>query len=219
MRTLVLAVGALLVAVVTLVGGPRPALACSCALVPLEEYADEVTVAFTGTQIDRTELGGRIDAGALLTFEVDRVYHGDVGPTVTARTAADSAACGVDYGGQGTVSLVAFGSADEPSVNLCGSSVTEDDLSLVFGEAAEPDPDIVDPLADAPPAVPDQDLPIDGGDLDGGSAAPVGDGDGDAGGVPWAVILGVVAAVAALLGLFFAGTVRLGGGEDGNTPS
>lgn len=187
MRLLVLGLTALLVALLTATLAPRPAAACSCASAPLDDYADEVPVAFTGTQVDRVELGGQIGGEVLLTFEVDQVYTGPVGSTLTARTAADSAACGVDFGGQGQVALAAFGSVDEPSLGLCGSLVSEGDLEAVFGVGADPDPEVIDVLAD------------DGTD----------DGGADGGGLPWAAVLAAVVAVAAVVGLYFAGTVRL----------
>ncbi|MEL7156023.1 MAG: hypothetical protein AAFN30_05425, partial [Actinomycetota bacterium] len=92
------------------------------------------------------------------------------------------------------VAVVAFGPPEEPSVDLCGSPVSEADLEVVFGPGADPDPAVVD--AAAP-------------EVDGGPGVDNGD-DGGGGGVPWLPVLGLVVAALAVAGLFLAGTVRLG---------
>jgi len=133
-----LLVSALLAGVMLLVGA-APALACSCSGAPLADYADEVTLAFSGTQVDRDVEDQVRENGAVLTFEVDQVFRGDVGSRIEVRTNAQGSACGLDLAGAGTTGLVTFDSDEFAEVHLCGSSVAIADLEAVFGPGAAAD--------------------------------------------------------------------------------
>jgi hypothetical protein len=82
-------------------GGPRPAVACSCPLLPPDEYASRATVFFTGvvTSVSGIPLGlvCRSDSPVAATFEVETVYKGDVPRTITVRTVVSGASCGYTF--------------------------------------------------------------------------------------------------------------------------
>ena len=126
---------------------PRTAHACSCVDRPLSEYADDVVVAFAGSQIERIlpEPGpdgvwSSMDP-VTLVFEVERVYKGRAGSQIALRTNRSGASCGVDFGRRGGTGVVAFDIAEGLySVGLCGSPVTIAELEEVFGDGYPPDP-------------------------------------------------------------------------------
>ncbi len=124
------------VVISTLAATPRTAHACSCGQLELSAYADEVAVAFVGRQVSREARSQT----ARMVFEVDRVYKGDVGPLVEARSASYDAACGVDFAGQPSAGVAAF-ERDEGtlSVDLCSSIVTSQELEEAFGTGYPPD--------------------------------------------------------------------------------
>ena len=71
-------------------------------------------MAFAGRQIARIEPNDPSYHSALsrsewitLIFEVERVFKGQAGPLLAARTAYGGGDCGVDYGDMGTVGIVA----------------------------------------------------------------------------------------------------------------
>ncbi len=79
--------GSLLVALVVVAGvltHPRPAAACTVIARPLAEYSEEVDVAFFGRVIERRglEKDGDLTYIEEVTFEVYRVYKGEVGPHI-----------------------------------------------------------------------------------------------------------------------------------------
>ena len=118
--------------------GPRPAAACSCQDSTLAEYADEVALAFTGEQTARVVLDEMEDNGAVLTFEVDQVFKGDVGETISVRTHAQGSACGMDFSGAAGSGVAVFTWRDQLSVSLCGSAVSVEELESVFGDGVPP---------------------------------------------------------------------------------
>ena len=76
------------IALVGIAATPRPAHACSCIHRELSEYADDITVAFVGRQLERVVHDQFDDNGAALLFRVDRVYKGEAGPLIEVRTHA-----------------------------------------------------------------------------------------------------------------------------------
>ena len=133
------------------VASSRTAHACSCILRELPEYADGVSVAFAGHQLERVVQDYVGDNGAALLFRVDRVYKGEVGPLIEVRTHAQGEpACGIDVGGQGTVGVVAHQWRGDLSVSLCGSIVAIDELEEVFGVGDPPDESIRLPVSPDP---------------------------------------------------------------------
>lgn len=143
-----------LVAVVTagpVVAYPGTAHACSCMLRELSEYADGVSAAFVGHQMELVVQDHVEDNGAALLFRVDRVYKGEAGPLIELRTHAQGEpACGIDAGDQGTVGVVASHWRGDLSVNLCGSIVAIDELEEVFGKGYPPDESIRLPVLPDP---------------------------------------------------------------------
>lgn len=122
----------------------RTVLACSCVNVPLSEYADEVDIAFSGSQIERIvsqpEGSTRSSADPVtLIFRVNRMYKGRAGPLVEVHTVRDEISCGVDFAGRGITGVAAFSRGGEFGVGLCGSPVTISELQQVFGEGYPPD--------------------------------------------------------------------------------
>lgn len=128
-----------MVAVVMVVATAGTAHACSCVERELADYADDISVAFAGSQVERTVHSQVQDNGVALLFSVDRVYKGEVGPFIEVRTHAQDSACGIDMGGRGTVGVVAGEWRGDLNVNLCGSIVTVDSLESVFGDGYPPD--------------------------------------------------------------------------------
>jgi hypothetical protein len=77
------------------------------------------------------------------TFEVARVWKGDIGKKVTITTASNGAACGYgfDTKGEATYMVYCFGKADALQTNLCTRTRTlsgaQEDLKEL-GEGAPP---------------------------------------------------------------------------------
>ena len=133
---------AAMVVAVTVVATANTAHACSCVERELAEYADDISVAFSGSQLDRTVHSEVGDNGVALVFDVDRVYKGEAGPLIEVRTHAQGSACGIDMDGRGTVGVVAHEWKGDLSVHLCGSVVPVGELQDVFGEGYPPDESI-----------------------------------------------------------------------------
>lgn len=133
---------AALVVAVTVVATAGTAHACSCVERELAEYADDISVAFAGSQLERTVHSQVEDNGAALVFRVDRVYKGEAGPLIEVRTHAQGPACGIDMEGRGTVGVAAQEWRGDLNVHLCGSVVTASELQDVFGEGYPPDESI-----------------------------------------------------------------------------
>ena len=130
------------IALIGLAATPRAAHACSCIDRELSEYADDITVAFVGRQLERVVHDWVDDNGTALLFRVDQVYKGDAGPLIEVRTHAQGPACGMDLGGMGAVGIAARTWRGDLSVNLCNSMVTAAELQDVFGEGHPPDDSI-----------------------------------------------------------------------------
>lgn len=137
-----ISVSILLASIITLAlltAVPRSAHGCSCSEMysPLSEYVDQVDVAFSGHQVDR----GDDWELTVLTFEVDRVYKGEVGPRVELYTSLNSS-CGIDFGPAGYTGVAAFAAGPESTelwVHWCGSHVSIEELEEVFGAGYSPD--------------------------------------------------------------------------------
>jgi hypothetical protein len=127
-----------------LVALPAPAHACSCAEFVLDDAASEIGLAFVGTQTDYEVDDEFADDGAVLTFDVERVYVGEATETTVVNTPAQSSACGVNFGNGNRVAVVSWG--DTGVVGLCTSSVVEADLERVYGEGRAPTADAAEPL-------------------------------------------------------------------------
>ena len=136
------------IALVGIAATPRTAHACSCRHRELPEYADDISVAFVGRQLERVVHDQFDDNGAALLFRVDRVYKGEAGPLIEVRTHAQGPACGIDLGGMGAVGVVARTWRGDLSVDLCASMVTAAELQDVFGEGYPPDDSIRLPDSD-----------------------------------------------------------------------
>ncbi len=109
-----------------------PASACSCDSVPLADYADRVTLAFTGSVADMSAEDPEVHMD--VAFAVDEVYKGAAAPSITLATKGDT--CGLDsqLSAQGDhVAVVAFGPDDPPTLSGCGSVVSADEMAAVFG--------------------------------------------------------------------------------------
>jgi hypothetical protein len=112
-----------------------PCWACSCIAVAPEEQAASSSAIFGGV-VEEVELAGQGDFGQEVeaTFAVDTIYKGQVPARVVVGTAADSAACGVEFeeGGRYTV----FASGDEAegfSTGLCTATTRGDIDPARFG--------------------------------------------------------------------------------------
>lgn len=127
-----------------LIALPAPAYACSCAEFILDDAAEEIGLAFVGTQTAYDVEDEFADDGASLTFDVERVYVGEAAKTTGVNTPAQSSACGVNFGNGNRVAVVSWG--DTGVVGLCTSSVAEADLQRVYGEGRAPTADTAVPL-------------------------------------------------------------------------
>ncbi len=158
-RLVTLVIG--LAVIVAVLAVPRSARACTFPVRPLEEYADEVDVAFVGSEIDRRERGER----AVLTFEVHRVYKGEVGPRIRFDVPSRETPCGAYFDlGSGTTVVVAQLVEEDAYGFKAGdlyfmeesAFVSEANLEEVFGDGYPPD-DKGDPatLKDTSTSAPD----------------------------------------------------------------
>ena len=116
------------IALVGIAATSRTAHACSCGDLELSAYADDITVAFVGRQLERVVHDQVDDNGTALLFRVDRVYKGEAGPLIEVRTHAQESACGIDLGGMGAVGVAARTWRGDLSVDLCNSMVTAAEL-------------------------------------------------------------------------------------------
>ncbi len=94
------------------------ALACSCAPPPPPKQAlAGSTAVFSGKCIS-VEIK---EQRKIVTFEVDRVWKGEVGKTVTITTAAHGATCGYAFTtkGDATYLVYCYGKPDALSTNIC----------------------------------------------------------------------------------------------------
>ena len=139
-RLVTLVIG--LAVIVAVLAVPRSARACTFPVRPLEEYADEVDVAFVGSEIDRREGGNR----SVVTFEVHRVYKGKVGPRITFEVAGYNSSCSVYFRSETNAVLAqlveedAYGfKAGDLAIMLESDVVSEADLEEVFGDGYPPD--------------------------------------------------------------------------------
>ena len=144
LRATIRLAAAMAVAGAALAAAPQPAQACSCLYAPLSEYADEVDVAFTGRQIKRVEPRGIVSPvdDVYLILEVDRVYKGRAGPLISVVTGFSTAACGIDFSGEGLAELAAvaaFRWDGGLGVGWCGSQHAISDFQAVFGPGYPPD--------------------------------------------------------------------------------
>lgn len=147
---------------------PRGARACSCAMpAPPEKAIDEADVVFEARPFGMTNDGQR----ARYSFEVDRVWKGEVGASAEISTALHSATCGRGYQ-IGTQYLVYArrSPSGELTDNLCSrtraSASAAEDLE-VLGPGREPTEAIAPPMDPGPePTEPPRIEPT-------GGAAPV----------------------------------------------
>ena len=93
----------ILIAIGMAVGGPQPALACSCpAFRTTDAEGAYAAVVFTGvvTRVSGNPFGFICSSSAdavSVEFDVETVYKGAVGRTIVVNTAASSASCGYTF--------------------------------------------------------------------------------------------------------------------------
>jgi hypothetical protein len=92
----------ILVAVSMVALGPSSALSCSCILSSPTDALDHATRVFSGrvTAMEDPYAGDILQDSldpVIITFIVERVWKGDVGPTVQIQTARDGASCGFTF--------------------------------------------------------------------------------------------------------------------------
>ena len=161
-RTAVLLLLAIAVALAALIAAPRPAHGCSPPYppIPLSDYAADTEVAFAGRQIARIRPNDPSYHSALsrsegitLIFEVERVFKGQAGPLLAARTGYGSGDCGIDYGDMGIVGITAQrweedgGWGEEPGdliVSFGFPQYAINELEEEFGPGYPPDETIVE---------------------------------------------------------------------------
>ena len=102
LRTALLMIIAVTVALAVLIAAPRPAHGCSCGIdYTLSDHIDDADVIFAGRPVHRI---GSDDPsyhsalsrsyGVTVIFEVDQVFKGQAGPLLAARTASGEESCG-----------------------------------------------------------------------------------------------------------------------------
>ena len=162
-RITLLAVIALTVALAALIVAPRPAGACSCAIdYTLSGHIDDADVIFAGRPVHRI---GPDDPsyhsflsrsyGVTVIFEVERVFKGQAGPLLAARTASGEESCGYprnrrDRNDPRAVLATLRGEhgwwVAEPGdlqVGYCGSWHTVNEITEALGPGYPPDETMV----------------------------------------------------------------------------
>ena len=131
------------IALVGIAATPRTAHACSCGDLELSAYADDITVAFVGRQLERVVHDQVDDNGSCAVVPCRPGVQGArPAPSSRSRTHAQESACGIDLGGMGAVGVAARTWRGDLSVDLCNSMVTAAELQDVFGEGHPPDDSI-----------------------------------------------------------------------------
>jgi hypothetical protein len=160
MRSLRIALAALLLgAGLTLLGG-APAFACSCVAQKPAQQAEEADVVFAGTLTDideprRLPVVSSADE-TRYTFDVDAVYAGDVAPVAVVGSAWSGASCGLEGMTVGErYVVIAYREGKGLGATLCGgtgpaSPRLEGQVSNALGPATLPDPGGKDGAAGPP---------------------------------------------------------------------
>ena len=119
------------------------ALACSCAPPPPPKQAMAgSTAVFSGKCVDVTIK----DNQKFVTFEVMRIYKGEIGAKVVVTTAVHGATCGFGFTtkGDATYLVYCYGEKDKLATNICTRTNTlaggQQDLKDL-GEGSEPKKD------------------------------------------------------------------------------
>ncbi len=124
--------------VLALASAPYIADACSCLPPPPpKEHMAKMEAVFSGTCVDIVVK----DFQKICTFEVDRVWKGEVGKTVVVTTAKDGATCGYGFEVKGTYLLYCYGKKGELGTNICTRTTAlanaKDDIKEL-GDGAKP---------------------------------------------------------------------------------
>ena len=150
----------ILVALAALIAAPRPAHGCTCLEYPMSGYIDRADVIFAGRQVQRI---GPDDpsfhsalsrpGGETIIFEVDRVFKGQAGPLLAARSSYGGDSCGFEVFWTDTAVILArirgmYGPArSEPGdlqVGLCGSWFPVNEIEEELGPGYPPDETMVE---------------------------------------------------------------------------
>ena len=118
-----------LIATLMAIGGPQPALACSCPPVrTTDAEGANASVVFTGvvTRVSGNPFGFICSSSAdavSVEFDVETVYKGAVGRTIVVHTAANGASCGYTF--EKTKRYTVFPRAQDGRLNagLCQGTV------------------------------------------------------------------------------------------------
>jgi len=146
MRWLKMFFAALLIAVpAALFAADAPdASACSCAMIPsLAQAAERADAVFAGkvTKIEEPFAARVIRSSAdpiYVSFEVERVWKGNVGADAVISTAQESASCGYPYFDSGKSFLVfAYEEEGELKTGLCSGTGPADDMQKIVDELGE----------------------------------------------------------------------------------
>jgi hypothetical protein len=91
-----------LIAIGMVIGGPQPAVACSCpAPTTVATHAERATAVFTGivTRVSGLPFGLVCSSAdpVSVEFDVETVYKGDVRKTMVVHTVASGASCGYEF--------------------------------------------------------------------------------------------------------------------------
>lgn len=125
-------VALLVVGVVTIATGVRPASACSCVGYTDAEAFAAADVVFTATLVDVRKPTVMLDSTDLtrLVFDVSHVFKGHVSRTQSVVTASDSASCGLAVDGVGPFLVFARSDADGALDGELGSGLCSGTRSL-----------------------------------------------------------------------------------------
>lgn len=147
-----------MVAVVT----AAPAYACDCVTRSEAEHFQSAEAVFAGTLVDRavSQSGKYLSSRdpVTLTFEVSRVYKGDVGAIQDIQTVRDGMSCGIEVEGTGPHLVFAHedpSRGDNLRAGLCGGGrPLAAGEELAFGPGTAPPGKSTTPEAKAAPAQP-----------------------------------------------------------------
>ena len=163
LRTALLTIIAITVALAVLIAAPRPAHGCMCDIdYPLSDYIEDAAVIFTGRPVQRIEpndpsyhISLSRSEGITLIFEVDQVFKGQAGPLLAARTGYGGGDCGFPlFDTAYTNTIVVFATlrgeqgwwASEPGdleVGLCDYFHTVNETTEALGPGYPPDETMV----------------------------------------------------------------------------
>jgi hypothetical protein len=127
-----------LIAVAVTIGGPQPALACSCPMpTGLDSFASRASMVFTGvvTAVSGPPFGLTCSSASPVgvTFNVETVYKGDVPRTISVHTVASGASCGFTFEVGKRYTVFPWALDGKLDAGLCRGNVEGSIVAIEYG--------------------------------------------------------------------------------------